>query len=142
MSGPLGIAVDPGEMKRAKPKEYALRFAFGGTITLLTGLIAHFYGPLVGGLFLAFPAILPASVTLLQKHEDHKQAGIDALGAAVGSIGLLPFGLVIWLLAQRFPAWLVIALATALWFISSALLWMIAKGFQQRRPGVLHSQDQ
>jgi hypothetical protein len=137
MSGSLGVAVDPGKMKQAKPKEYALRFVFGGTITLLTGLIAHFYGPLVGGLFLAFPAILPASVTLLQKHEDHKQAGADALGAAVGSLGLLPFGLVVWLLALRLPAWLVIALATMLWFVSSALLWVIAKRFQQRRPGIL-----
>ena len=137
MSGSLGIAVDPAKIKQVKPREYALRFAFGGTITLLTGLIAHFYGPLVGGLFLAFPAILPASVTLLQKHEDHKQAGTDGLGAAVGSIGLLAFGLVIWLLAQRLPAWLVIALAAVLWFVSSALLWVIAKRFQQRRPEIL-----
>ena len=137
MSGPLGIAVDPAKIKQAKPREYALRFAFGGTITFLTGLIAHFYGPLVGGLFLAFPAILPASVTLLQKHEDHTEAGTDALGAVFGSIGLLAFGLVIWLLAERLPAWLVITLAAVLWFVSSALLWVIAKRFQQRRPGIL-----
>ncbi len=131
MSESQGVGVDPAKIKQAKPKEYALRFAFGGTITLLTGLIAHHYGPIVGGLFLAFPAILPASVTLLQKHEDHKQAGIDALGAAIGAVGLLAFGSVIWLLATRLPAWLVIALAALLWLASATFLWVLIKRFQR-----------
>ena len=33
MSESLGIAVDPGKMKQAKPKEYVLRFAFGEGIS-------------------------------------------------------------------------------------------------------------
>jgi hypothetical protein len=127
MTGPFGITVEPAKLKQAKPKEYAVRFAFGGAITLITGLIAHYFGPLVGGLFLAFPAILPASVTLLQQHEDHHKAGIDALGAALGAVGLLAFALLIWLLAERLPAWLVIALAAALWFVASTLLWVVSR---------------
>jgi hypothetical protein len=130
MSGPLGITIDPAKLKQAKAKEYAIRFGFGGGITLATGLIAHFFGPLVGGLFLAFPAILPASVTLLQQHEDHTQAGLDALGAVLGSAGLLAFGLVIWLLAQHLPAWLLLLLAALVWFAVSSLLWVFSKRFQ------------
>ena len=104
---------------------------------MLTGLIAHRYGPLVGGLFLAFPAILPASVTLLQKHEDHRQADIDALGAAIGAVGLLAFGVVIWLLAVQLPAWLVIALAALLWLASATFIWVLTKRFQRQHPGAL-----
>jgi Protein of unknown function (DUF3147) len=48
--------------------EYLTRFALGGTMTVIAGLIAARFGPIVGGLFLAFPAIFPASATLIEKH--------------------------------------------------------------------------
>jgi hypothetical protein len=80
----------------------------GCLITVATGMIAKKYGPGIGGLFLAFPAILPASATLIEKHEKQKKerlrmhgstrarqaVAIDAAGAAIGSIGLLVFALV------------------------------------------------
>ena len=58
--------------------EYALRFLFGGATTVVTGVPASRYGPVFGGLFLAFPAIFPASATLVEKHEREKKqrAGI------------------------------------------------------------------
>ena len=60
----------------------------------------------------AFPAIFPASATLIEKHvrERKEKAGLrgarrgkeaaalDAAGAALGSFGLAAFGLVIWLM--------------------------------------------
>jgi hypothetical protein len=46
--------------KQTKPQEYVSRFVFGGTVTVLAGLIADRFGPVVGGLFLAFPGIFPA----------------------------------------------------------------------------------
>jgi len=48
--------------------EYLIRFVLGGAMTVITGLIAARFGPIIGGLFLAFPAIFPASVTLIDKH--------------------------------------------------------------------------
>jgi hypothetical protein len=57
--------------------EYAVRFFFGGLITAATGLIARNFRAVIGGLFLAFPAIPPASATLLEKHEREKK---DHLG--------------------------------------------------------------
>jgi hypothetical protein len=80
---------------------------FDGLITPIAGVIAKQFGPAVGGLFLAFPAIFPASATLIEKHEKQKKekrglhgvprgreaASMDAAGAAMGSIGLLQFAL-------------------------------------------------
>ena len=95
------IAAKPKRLARNSWKSYAIRFAFGGTITALAGWIAHVWGPVVGGLFLAFPAILPASVTLVQRHEDAGAASRDAYGAMMGSMGLVAFALAIWFLSTR-----------------------------------------
>jgi len=53
--------------------EYALRFGLGGFATVATGLIASKFGPVTGGLFLAFPAIFCASATLVEKHERERK---------------------------------------------------------------------
>ena len=64
--------------------EYAVRFLLGGIATALAGAIAAVYGPVVGGLFLAFPAIFPASATLVEKHQREKKekAGIGGSAGA------------------------------------------------------------
>lgn len=133
MSVPLGLGCDPSGLKEASWKEYAVRFGFGGAITAIAGLIAHFFGPVVGGLFLAFPAILPASVTLVQHHEDHKAAEADSFGAAAGSVGLMPFGVAVWVLAPHLAAGLVILLAVAAWLFTSAAVWALVRGFVRGR---------
>src|SRR3984957_16087318 len=56
-------------LKETKPHEYAVRFLFGGLCTVLAGLIAERFGPGIGGLFLAFPAIFPAGTSLIESHE-------------------------------------------------------------------------
>ena len=48
--------------------EYLIRFILGGAMTVVAGVIAGRFGPVIGGLFLAFPAIFPASATLIEKH--------------------------------------------------------------------------
>jgi hypothetical protein len=104
--------------------EYVVRFAFGGAITVVAGVIANVYGPVVGGLFLAFPAILPASVTMVKRHDGEDLAGINALGAAFGSAGLLAFGAVVWILAPRAVPWLVLAVGTVAWLIVAFVAWL------------------
>jgi hypothetical protein len=42
-------------------REYVLRFVLGGLATVMAGAVATFYGPAVGGLFLAFPAMALAA---------------------------------------------------------------------------------
>jgi hypothetical protein len=53
--------------------EYLVRFVLGGLTTVVAGVIADLYGPQLGGLFLAFPAIFCASATLIEKHERQRK---------------------------------------------------------------------
>ncbi len=137
------IKIDPSGLKQTKWHEYALRFAAGGIITVLAGVIARKWGPVVGGLFLAFPAIFPASATLIEKHErERKQknamhgeergidaAAIDALGAAMGSVGLVAFAGMCWWLIPKYPPTLALGGATVAWLLVSFSIWII----RQRR---------
>ena len=54
-------------------------------MTVAAGLIAARFGPVIGGLFLAFPAIFPASATLIEKHvrERKEKAGLPGLRLAL-----------------------------------------------------------
>jgi hypothetical protein len=132
------IAIRPSVLAETKWHQYAVRFFFGGLITAVAGLIARRYGPGVGGLFLAFPAIFPASATLIEKHEREHKAGkglhgeerarkavsADAAGAAMAAIALAGFALVIWQLLPVLPAVAVIGLATIVWVLISGLIWI------------------
>ena len=108
--------VDARKLATISAGEYAIRFVCGGIITVMTGLIAHKWGPVVGGLFLGFPAILPASLTLIQKHDSTAAARHDSFGSTAGSIGLAAFGVVTWLLPAVLPGAAVLAIAAAIWF--------------------------
>jgi hypothetical protein len=96
----MKINISVSAVRESSWLELALRFALGGLVTALAGLIGHEFGPVIGGLFLAFPSIFPASVTLVETHEASKRrkhglsgscfarraAGADAAGAAVGNV--------------------------------------------------------
>ena len=73
-------------LRQTKWHEYALRFFFGGAVTVMAGLIAKKFGPQIGGLFLAFPAIFPASATLIEKHEKQKKQKIGLEGTERGRL--------------------------------------------------------
>lgn len=128
-------------IKGIRPSEWAVRFIFGGAICVLAGLIARRYGPGLGGLFLAFPAIFPAGASLVEAHEKrHKArvgldgtqrgrlvAGVDAAGAAMGCIGLAGFALVCWLCLPHIGVAAVFAMATFAWLALSTALWWLRK---------------
>lgn len=113
----------PGKLRRVAAWEYALRFAAGGAITAITGLIAKRWGPAVGGLFLAFPAILPASLTLVQQHDGRRRALDEARGSRVGAIALAGFAGTATLTASRWPPVVFLPVATAIWLVISVLVW-------------------
>jgi len=137
----MRVKVDTSGLKATNLHQLVLRFIFGGLITAAAGIIAKMYGPGVGGLFLAFPAIFPASATLIEKHERErkqktglhgtvrarKAVAIDAAGASIGSIGLLAFALVVQKLIVSHRPSLVIVAATAAWMLVSYFLWIIRK---------------
>ena len=137
----MQIQVDPSALSQTKWHEYAVRFLVGGLITTIAGVIAKTFGPSLGGLFLAFPAIFPAGVTLIEKHEKLKKekhglrgiergkeaASVDAAGSAIGSVGLFVFAFLVWQFLPGHATWAVLILATLAWFIVSLLFWLIRK---------------
>ncbi|MFZ0318125.1 MAG: DUF3147 family protein [Candidatus Sulfotelmatobacter sp.] len=137
----MRIKVDASVLREIRWYQYAIRFIFGGLITAIAGLIAEHYGPVIGGLFLAFPAIFPAGATLIEKHEKEKKrehgfdgtvrasqaVSIDAAGAAIGTLSLAIFALVAWKLIPIRSAWLALTIAGLVWLGASALFWELRK---------------
>ncbi|HEV7611547.1 MAG TPA: DUF3147 family protein [Steroidobacteraceae bacterium] len=137
----MRIQINLGSLRRIKWHEYLTRFVLGGAVTVATGLIARSYGPVVGGLFLAFPAIFPASATLLDKHEREKKrragiphtirgrlaAALDARGAAMGAVALTAFALLVWKLLPLYNAALVLIAALGLWLALATFIWRLRK---------------
>jgi hypothetical protein len=137
----MPVHLNLAALRQTKWYEYAVRFLFGGAITVITGLIAKHYGPVFGGLFLAFPAIFPASATLIEAHEKRKRlsagksetmrgrfaAALDARGAAFGTIGLAFFALTVWKLLPHWNTGATLLVALGVWFILSVLVWYLRK---------------
>jgi 4-hydroxybenzoate polyprenyltransferase len=135
------VKLDLAGLKETTWRQYLIRFIFGGLVTAIAGGIGKEWGPVVAGLFLAFPAIFPASATLVEKHERERKereglhgerrgmeaAAADALGAAIGSIGLLAFAAICWLLIPRYSPLLVLAGATLAWFLVAGSIWILRK---------------
>jgi Flp pilus assembly protein TadB len=110
-------------------------------------VIAKHFGPTVGGLFLAFPAIFPASASLIENHEKQVKAeagfngtirgriaaSVDASGASLGCVGLIVFAVILWKGLPAHNAYAVILLAMVCWFVVSTLLRAL------RRKRVFHS---
>jgi hypothetical protein len=130
-------------IKGIKLHEWILRFVFGGAVCAIAGLIAQRFGPVIGGFFLAFPA----SASLVEAHEkQHKArvgfdgtyrarivAAIDALGTAMGCIGLAGFAFVFWIWLPRSKTFVVFTLATLVWLTLSVGVWLLRKKHILRR---------
>jgi hypothetical protein len=126
-------------LKDTTPKEYISRFVFGGLVTVFAGMIADHYGPVIGGLFLAFPGIFPASISLVEKHKRLREekegkvgirsargeASVEAAGASIGALGLVAFAITLWL---RFPSHglaSTLLIASVAWALLSLTVWWV-----------------
>jgi hypothetical protein len=105
--------------------EYALRFVFGGAVTAIAGWLGAEYGLAVGGMFLAFPAILPASLTLVRQHDGRREALDNARGGRVAVVALACFASVVAASAEHLPLVVFLALALALWLAVAIALWWL-----------------
>jgi hypothetical protein len=144
----MSIQVDVSSLSENKLRGYELRFLFGGTCTAVAGLIASKYGPVIGGLFLAFPAIFPAAASLIQNDEKRRKAKIgkdgsergrnaaalDAFGATLGCLGLVGFALLLWKFADKFRPALVLGIAFAGWALIAFAAYLIRQHWPRLRP--------
>jgi hypothetical protein len=132
--------------KEGRWYEYVIRFGLGGLTTLVAGIIADIWGPAVGGLFLAFPAILCASATLVEAHERRQKrehgvqghrrgtdaAALETAGAALGSVGLATFALSVWLLVPGFGI-AALGLGSIAWLVVSVTCWRLRRDVRHTR---------
>ncbi len=114
-------------------KKYLTRFVFGAGIAATAAIVGAVFGPKVGGILLAFPAILPASLTLIERKDGRHEAKIDAKGALLGSLALIGFAAVAALALPRLSPWIALALACAAWTVIAAGLYVLMVRLPRRR---------
>jgi hypothetical protein len=126
-------------LKDTTPKEYISRFVFGGLVTVFAGMIADRYGPVIGGLFLAFPGIFPASISLVEKHKRLREekegkigirsaggeASVEAAGASIGALGLVAFAISLWLRLPSHGLASTLLIASVAWALLSLTVWWV-----------------
>jgi Inorganic pyrophosphatase len=137
--GAMQINVDPSVTGKTRWYEYAIRFLFGGLITPLAGIIAKKFGPVIGGLFLAFRRSFQPAQPLIEKHEKQKKkeeegaqrgkeaASTEGAGSEMGSLGLLVFAVSVWQFATLYNTGMVLTGATLSWLTVSVLIWYFRK---------------
>jgi hypothetical protein len=116
-----GIGTQIEKVRDVRIRDTAVRFTFGAITSAVAGSLSILFSPIVGGVFLAFPAILAASLTLIAEEEDIEESREDGRGATVGALGLaafagvgvLTFTAIAWplALAAASGGWAVVALA-------------------------------
>lgn len=118
--------LDLGEARKIKPAEMLLRFAFGAAISVIAGLAGHLFGTVVGGVLLAFPAILPATLTLLERDEGRSAAVHDVGGASLGGVGLAAFAVAAYLtFGAGVPALLSLLASVGAWALVAVGLYIL-----------------
>lgn len=118
------VGVDLGALRNLPVSDLLVRFGFGATISAVAGVISVLFGSEPGGILLAFPAILPATLTLIEKDEDEGQAEDLDVGSILGAAALASFAIVVWQFMEDSSASAVLALATATWLLTAAVLYL------------------
>jgi hypothetical protein len=114
---------EPAEIAEHRPMEYAARFLFGAGISLAAALIGMKFGPVIGGIFLGFPAILPASLTLIEKKDGRTEAAIDSEGAILGAIAMVLYAVTVVVTAATLGVVAPLILALLVWLVVAVVLY-------------------
>jgi hypothetical protein len=143
----MNIKIKLSALAQTKWYEFAARFLLGGAVAAVADLIGKKWGPSIGGLFLAFPAIFPASATLIETHEKQKKeiagvsvghrgcaaAALDGRGSAMGSVGLIVFAIFTWKFLPTHAPAIVLLGSTLLWLGLSVTIGAPTKPCNHRR---------
>ena len=115
----------PGRIKEARFRDFAIRFAFGGTISVVAALIGAVSKEPIGGIFIAFPAIILASLTLIDKEEDREHASYNAVGAALGAVGFIACAYFIFYTLERVSVAASLGIGLLIWLVVSLGLYAL-----------------
>lgn len=101
-----------------------VRFGFGAAISAVAGIVSVVMGSEPGGILLAFPAILPATLTLIEKEDGERQAEDLDVGSILGAAALGAFAVIVWqYMGSGFPP-LVLVSATVAWLVAAVVLYL------------------
>ena len=126
--------IDLGKLRGIRWPEVALRFAMGALISGAAAALAHYLGDRIGGMFLAFPAILPASLTLANEKDGKRAAAAEDAGAVFGVLALFPFAAVVFAWSITAPAYAVPA-ALIVWGVTAFGLYEVWRRTTKPRRG-------
>jgi uncharacterized protein DUF3147 len=118
---------EPEKLREVGTRPLGYRFIAGALTSIAAGAITLAFGARVGGILLAFPAILAASLTLIEEQEDSAEAREDARGAIVGGLALAVFATVVAITVRSLGGATSLVLAGAAWLACAlggyALAW-------------------
>jgi hypothetical protein len=115
----------PSKLTNARPRDLVIRFVAGGLTSIAAGGLTLAFGARLGGIMLGFPAILAASLTLIQEQEDSAHAREDARGAIAGGCAMAAFALAATLALGRLNAAVALAIAAGAWVLTAMTLYVI-----------------
>lgn len=118
-------SLDLSNLKKVKPKDLGIRFVFGAAIAVIAGIVSLSAGSKAGGPLLAFPAILPATLTLIEKDEGEEKTVHDLQGSVVGAIGMCSFAVVAAVLLGKVAVGIAILAAFGAWALTAGVIYLL-----------------
>jgi MFS family permease len=118
------IALQPGKLREVNWGEVGVRFAFGAAVSLVAGVAGVLVGAGAGGLWLAFPAILPAGLTLVERKENRRQAERDVRGAILGAVGMVAFAVAVYIGVPLVGGLVAVLVALVVWLVVTLGLYL------------------
>ena len=118
--------VEPAKAKETPARDLGYRFLAGALTSIVAGVATLAFGPRVGGILLAFPAILAASLTLIEEQENSAEAREDARGAVMGACALALFAATAALTLGKLNPAVALLLAAMVWVLGAGLGYLIA----------------
>ena len=118
-------SLDPSKLRQIKVKDYAIRFAFGGAVSVIAALLGHWVTPRFGGVFTAFPAILLASLTLIGEEEGREKSAEDAEGGVLGALAFVGIAAFIAATLAYLSGAASLFLALLIWLVVAVSLYLL-----------------
>lgn len=116
----------PSEVRKVRTRDLVIRFIAGAITSVVAGCVTIAFGARAGGVLLAFPAILAASLTLIEEQDDSAEAREDARGAVMGGCALAAFAATAALALGKLPGAVAVALAAVAWLLVALLGYAVA----------------